>query len=306
MFFLIFISCKTTLSLPESAGIFLEDSNNFSFSSQVQAESIPIVPMEDAVVHWNDLSVDMLGNDMNSTDITMVSVVLFPRLSQQEVLFGVSNETLRQSDLSGYVEYYPSANETSAILTDFSMQGIYIDPVEHFQTDSGTFLLTFSSDELFTRTFLFFDPDDETDNQDIFVSNESTVVDYEIDLVDLDKIVITPAQRWMIDWSGLTQSGSDRPLNLPQLDQIQIVVLEDDISTIEEHFLHIESRAKDIYSADVLGVDQIALSELKNKDDDIFDPTILSSSENNVLLALRCMTCVNPAPLFVGILEEGD
>ena len=303
MLLFLYIGCDATISLPDSAGIFLEDANNFSFTSEVQAQSIPIVPKEDAIVHWGDLSIDMLGNNMNSTDINMVSVVLFPRLSQQEVLFGISNETLRQSDLSGYVEYYPTENETSAALTDFSMQGTYIDPPEHFQVDSGTLLLTFSSDELFTRTLVFFEPDEQTENHDIAVGNQSTIVDYEIDLVDLEHIIIPPAQRWMLDWSGLTQSGSDRPLNLPQLDQVQIVILEDDIETIEEHFLHIESRAQDIYEADVLGTDQIDLSALQNESGTSFDPEILST-QKNVLLALRCTTCVNPAPLFVGVLEK--
>ena len=84
---------------------------------------MPSLLKKNALVHWGDLDVDMLGNTMNSTDINMVSVVLFPRLSQQEVLFGISNETLRQSDLSGYVEYYPQDSQTSASLIDFSMQG---------------------------------------------------------------------------------------------------------------------------------------------------------------------------------------
>ena len=307
MFFVLsFWSCQTTISLPKSAGILLEDANNFSFSSQVEAQSIAIAAEENANVHWGDLTVDMLGNHMNSTDINMVSVVLFPRLSQTEVLFGISNETLRQSDLSGYVEYYPDESQTSASLIDFSMQGTYIDPSEHFQINSGTFLLTFSSEELFTRTLLFFEPSEENDNHDIYVDNQSTIVNYDIDLVNLQPIVIPPAERWILDWSTLTTSGSDRPLNLPQLDHIQIVVINDDISTIEEHFLHIESRAQDIFSADVLGVDQIALSDLTNNNGEYLDFELLSTYKNthkNMLLALRCLTCVNPAPLFVGVLE---
>ena len=305
MFFLLCMwSCQTTISLPKSAGIVLEDVNNFSFSSQVEAQSIAIAAGENAIVHWSDLNVDMLGNQMNSTDINMVSVVLFPRLSQDEVLFGISNETLRQSDLSGYVEYYPDESETSASLIDFSMQGTYIDPPEHFQSDSGTFLLTFSSDELFTRTLLFFEPSEGIENHDIFVDNQSTIVNYDIDLLNLQPILISPAERWILDWSTLTKSGSERPLNLPQLDHIQIVILNDDISTIEEHFLHIESRAQDIFAADVLGVDQIALSDLTNENGEYLDFALLQAYKNkNMLLALRCLTCVNPAPLFVGILQ---
>ena len=143
-------------SLPKSAEIALNDENNFYFTSQVEAQSIAIVAEQDATVDWSGLSVDMLGNEMMATEINMVSVVLFPRLSQDDVLFGISNETLRQSDLSGYVEYYPQDNETSSRLTEFSMQGTFIDPQEHFTTDSGTFLLTFSSNEMFTRTLMFF------------------------------------------------------------------------------------------------------------------------------------------------------
>ena len=97
----------------------------------------------------------------------------------------------------------------------FLCKGTYIEPAEHFQIDSGTFLLTFSSDDLFTRTLLFFEPQEESDNHDIFVDNQSTVVNYDIDLLDLTPIEVPPAERWSIDWSSLTQSGSDRPLNCP-------------------------------------------------------------------------------------------
>ena len=72
MHLFLYIGCDATISLPDSAGIFLEDANNFSFTSEVQAQSIPIVPKEDAIVHWGDLSIDMLGNNMNSTDINML------------------------------------------------------------------------------------------------------------------------------------------------------------------------------------------------------------------------------------------
>ena len=240
----------------------------------------------------------MLGNTISGA-VEKVSVLLFPRLGTEEVLFGLSNETLRQSDLSGYVEYWPEEGERAASLTDFSMQGTYVDPQEHLLADNGSYLLTFSSEPNTTHSMVFFHPVTEESNSEVKVNSESASVEYEIDLVNVERIVVSSAERWLIQWETLTQSGTDRPLNLNQLDLIQLLGTTSSLEDVEVEFLRMETLAEQRYEANILGRQTIPLLDLKNEQGlnfETFDPSL------QWILALRCSTCVNPAPLFVGVL----
>ncbi|MBM75249.1 MAG: hypothetical protein CMK59_07595 [Proteobacteria bacterium] len=286
--------------LPESATLVVEDRHNFEFSSSVYAAQINIIAQEDALVDWSGLQVDMLGNTIDGV-VEKISVLLFPRLGTEEVLFGLSNETLRQSDLSGYVEYWPEEEEFSAPLTDFSMQGTYVNPEEHLLADNGSYLLTFSSSPNVTHSMAFFHPAVDVSNNFIEIKSESASVDYEIDLVNVEPIVVPDAQRWLMDWGELTQSGTDRPLNLNQLDRIQILGTQSSLEEVELEFLRMESLAEQLYEANILGRQSIPLLELKDPlgaSIEDFDPSL------QWIVALRCSTCVNPAPLFVGVLIQ--
>ena len=108
----------------------------------------------------------------------------------------------------------------------------------------------------------------------------------------------------MLDWSGLTQSGSDRPLNLPQLDLVQIVILEDDIETIEEHFCILKAEAQDIYEADVLGTDQIELSALQNESGTSFDPENPVNSEE-CSFGIEMYDMCQSSSLFLSVSRKG-
>ena len=284
--------------LPESATVVLQDRHNFEFSSTVLAAEHPTTAQEDATVDWSGLNVDMLGNTINAS-VEKVSVLLFPRLGTEEVLFGLSNETLRQSDLSGYVEYWPEEGESSALLTEFSMQGTYVDPQEHLLADNGSYLLTFSSEPNTTHSMVFFHPEIDETNSLIAINSDSASVEYEIDLVNVEEAAIPSAERWLIEWGNLTESGTDRPLNLNQLDLIQLLGTSSSLGEVEAAFLRMETLAEQRYEANILGRQSIPLLELKDDEGVSFQEF---DSSLTWILALRCSTCVNPAPLFVGVL----
>ena len=74
------------------------DENNYSFDSSLTAQSTDIKEGEDAVIDWSMITTDMLGNSIDATMVDELSIIRFPRLSQEEVLLGINNETLKQSD----------------------------------------------------------------------------------------------------------------------------------------------------------------------------------------------------------------
>ena len=87
---------------------------------------------------WNELDRDFVGGGLEADQLDELSIIRFPRLSQEEVLLGINNETLKQSDLSGFVEFDPSGI-TQARLTEFSLQGTSVDPELDLLEELGTF-----------------------------------------------------------------------------------------------------------------------------------------------------------------------
>ena len=100
----------------------LTDEHNFRFSSTLESSPVSSQAETALFLDWSSLTKDLLGNPVSpQEDIAKISLLLFANLNHEQVLEGVSNENLRQSDLSGYAEYIPQDGETSTTLDKFSL-----------------------------------------------------------------------------------------------------------------------------------------------------------------------------------------
>jgi hypothetical protein len=290
-----------TACLPDSSRILLQDSQNYAFSSSIQAESTSTALSQDVRVDWSDLGRDMMGLEMDPSEISKLSVLLFPRLSQAEVLFGLGNETLRQADLSGYAELEPEPGRTSAWLSSFSIQGVHVDPSEHLSDENGSYLLTAASADGETRMLAFLSPLAGEEVQEVLLHAGSASVDFDAGLSGQDLVPYEPSQRYLLDWSGLTASGTGAPLNLGQLDLLTLARFDETLAELEEGFLLLSSLAEAEYAADVAGAVSQDLSALEDEAGRTFPGFV---GEGVWLVALRCSRCVNPSPLFVGVVSD--
>jgi hypothetical protein len=289
--FLLLFGCVSDLEI-----IYLENENNYQFSSTIIAESTPIVPETDEVLRWSNLDRSLLGVGIDpTTDIEKLSILHFPRLSEEEILTGINNESLKQADLSEYAEYFPVAGETEINLSEFSFQGTHLDPSEHLEDETGRFLVNAISDIGDTQMLCFFytDPGSELDTG-IELHTESAILDYEIDIASSKFSESNIANRYVVDWQGLTTSGTGKDLQAGQIDTMMLASFEEEIEVIEDNFLQLPSMAIDTYEADVLGKTAVDLTELG----------FAGFGEKKWLFVLRCRMCINPAPLFVGVIAE--
>ncbi|MFT4977824.1 MAG: hypothetical protein ACI8S6_003731 [Myxococcota bacterium] len=62
---------------------------------------------------------------------------------------------------------------------------------------------------------------------------------------------------------------------------------------LEANFLQLEAQADDLYIVDVTGLGSLDLSEIDGFTD--------FSGDGTWLVALRCGSCVNPSPPFLGL-----
>ena len=270
----------------------LRDEHNYSFSSSLSAHSTKIKEGEDATIDWSALQTDLLGTSIEE-DPDVLSIIRFRLLSQEEVLLGVNNETLKQSDLSGFVDYLPS-EERQADISEFSIQGTNVDPASELLAEQGTFLILVKEKEDIV-SLSFFEPDPMSDNHEIIVDDDSVTLSYEVSLQASERLLLEPAREYYIDWSGITQTGMGNPINLDQLDRLVLGGFSLSLAELEGDFLQIEQLAEELYTVDITGENAIPLDRIEGFTS--FDDSLLW------VVALECSRCMNPAPHFVGVLE---
>ena len=285
--------------IPDLEVLSFADEHNFQFSSSLFSDPVQVQAENDLDLDWSLLTQDLLGNAINpEQDIAKISLLLFASLSHEQVLAGVSNENLRQSDLSGYAEYFPSAGEVRASVTQFSLQGVDVDPVEHLYPNAGTFMLLAANAREESLMLSFFETVEDSSVVNVGLSSQSTSLSYTANLREQERLSAGPAQRYVLDWSQLTKSGTGTPLQGGQLDSIMIAGFSESIAELETQFLQLPTLADEIYILDLEYETAIDMERLREEGFQNF------STQDRWLIALRCSRCLNPAPLFVGIIEN--
>lgn len=289
MWWLMTLACQ-----PASFEIILKDRHNYSFSSSFVVDSTPISEGEDAQVSWNNLSKDLLGNELDPAEINQLSIVRFPQLTQEAVLIGIENDTLRQSDLSGAVEL-EAIGRSDAMLSEFSIQGTPLNPEEEVFEELGTYLI-FANREERVVSLQFFEPKAGEENQEINLVDDSTTIEYSVSFGE--KIGLEDAKELYLDWSDLSQTGTGNPIVLQRIDRLVLAGFRQDLSVLESDFLRSRSLAVEIIEVNVAGIQAIPFSRIEGFEE--LDP------ELTWLISLECSLCLNPAPFFVGSVDVSD
>ena len=274
--------------------IVLTDDQNFSFSSDIAAASIPVPAQADSPVDWSALTMDLLGSAVEpSADVGSVSIVRFGELTEEEVIDGINNESLKQSDLTGFVSYTPQGGETDAMLSEFSVSGTFVDVDKEITVDGGTYLISLEDQAGSYMTFTFFDPTADAPDATIVVDDESAVLSYEADLDAGSAIVLPKAESYILTWSQLTTTASGNPIILSNIDTLMLARYTAEVATLEADFLQLEALADELYVVDVAGLGSLDLATVTDFGGFTGDGTWL--------VALRCGSCVNPSPPFLGL-----
>jgi len=273
---------------------------NYDFSSTLSVESQEITAGQDALIDWSELTVDQLGKSMTPDEVDQLIIVRFEELSESEVLEKAAKDCLQQKDITGVVEFFPEAQETSASLSDFQLIGYNVDPAEQFKEGMGTFLLSAYTEGMpGTRMLSFLSPRDSSENLNVSLLNGSAGVDFTVDLSVGERLSQATLS---IDWAKLevpTDCGSF-PIN--KYDWLMVARYDDMVlADLEADFLRVDELASEVWNADIEGRSTFDLMELVSDDGNAFSGF---DSDSIWLLALRCTTCNNPAPPFLAIIDQ--
>ena len=289
----------TVAGCSKETTVVLMDDNNYYFLADVSADAQEVAAQTVADVDWSGLTTDLLGRDMDpTTDLNIIRLIRFT-LTEAEVIEGINIDNLRQSDVSGNADFEIVGGETSAPLDEFLFLGSEFPVKEELLDIEDAYLLsaisiTDTGGEDY-RMFSFIDPVDGGAVNDITVTSDSASLDYTVDITSTTPIVMTGT---VVNWAALTQDGSDQTIALSNIDSIMVAKFSDSVSAIEADFLKIEENADQLFTANVEGLGEYDLTGLT----DASGAAFTAVDDNTWILALRCGSCISPAPLFLGTL----
>ncbi|MCB9791894.1 MAG: hypothetical protein H6741_04130 [Alphaproteobacteria bacterium] len=277
----------------------LSDAENYSFSSSLTAESAEFASQTDLRVDWSALGVDLQGSTIDpTTEVDLVSIVIL-ELGEQEALDAFVDDALYQSQVGAYATFEPPDGTTSGLLSEFDFLGTPVVPEEHVTEGQGSWLITLNTDGVpGTRMMRFFQPVDDGPVADITLDDDSADLDYVVDLSAGQPLQIVGDR---LEWSGLTTDMRGLPIRLSELDRVTIGHYDESLAELEGDFLQLEAMAEESWDADFQAQIELELSELVDADGAPF-PGV--GRDGTWLLALRCMTCANPAPPFMAVLTR--
>ena len=289
----------TVAGCSQEKTVVLMDDNNYYFMADVSADAQEVAAQTVANVDWSGLTTDLLGREMDpSTDLDIIRLIRFT-LTEAEVIEGINIDNLRQSDVSGNADFEIENGEMSAPLDEFLFLGSEFPVKEELLDIEDAYLLsaisiTDTGGEDY-RMFSFIDPVDGGAVNDITVNSNSANLDYTVDIAGASPVVMTGTT---VSWAALSQDGSDQTIALSNIDSIMVAKFSESVSDIEGDFLKIEENADQLFTANVEGLGEYDLTGLTDA-----SGTPFTSVDDNVwILALRCGSCISPAPLFLGTL----
>ena len=281
--------------------IVLEDSQNYYFETEMDVNSVQVPNCESSPVCWTNLTVDLQGNEIDPTsDIDILRLVRFHEFTQDDVLERLADNTLPQFEITGYVEYEPTTGETCCEIADFGFVGTPFPYESEFCEGGGSWLLSALTELCEYRMVTFVEPIEGAKPATIHLENDSASLELNLDLGAGETIRIDRAESYTVNWMDLTTDGQGNTFSLSNVDQLAVARYSLSVSELENQFLDLQYIAEELYEADVEGLGEIALEEAVDANGNAFAGFEKSGTW---LLALRCSTCPNPAPLFLGGLE---
>lgn len=288
----------------EGAEVVFADGNGYAFDGALDIASTDLADGVEPVFDWSGLTRDLQGHPLDpASEVDNAAVVVLRDVTEEEVEHGLSNDSLEQSAVALYVSWEP-AGATEAALGDMTMLGTDIDVEQYFHEGYGVWLLVLTTGTVpgvGTRMAAFFRPVPGAPDTRLVVTDESTVLDYEVDLESLAPVALPAGSAQVtVDWSGIATDARGDPFVASDVDQLTVGRYEGlTPAGLEAVFLDLDLIADASWTMGVSGASRASLGALEGDS----GPFPGVDGDSTWVLALRCSTCTNPAPPFLALLE---
>ncbi len=275
----------------------LRDAQNFSYSAELDVEVVTAQELTNVTIAWTGITTDIRGRPLDPyTDVGDALVLVFPNLSRQEILDEVSNDTLNQSAIGAY--FTCETSEGSCKLDDFCIFGSCPGLSDNFTAAEGNWMVVLrSAEEQGALAMVFVEPT-STGEAVISFADGSSEMTLSADVTSPNAVSLTDSTELSFDWSELTTDGLGNDLALHQIDQLQVAWYDMTISELESQFLLMDDLPERTWTVQTESASRVSMDEASGDTD--FDGV---SADGTWIVALRCTTCFNPVPKFIGQLE---
>ena len=293
----IFLSCtdgkkETTEPVVEPCvDCVLQDSSNYSFTSDIDIATFPLQPQSDVLIDWTGLSSDVQGHAVTEGMVNQVSLVVFLNLDTEEIKSRLANDTLLQADISLYLLCTPEEEQCS--LGDFGILQANLYAPDHFEDGQGIWMLALRSpDTLGAHSFAFLIPDETSTETQMLIDNETASLHVDVDFRNMQPLLVPASTNQIsIDWRELTKDGLGNDAEPSKIDGLFVGRYSRSLEELENDFFDLDREYQEFWS---MSLDNEGVADLSGLEG-------FGGFDNNStwLLALQCSTCLNPAPRFI-------
>ncbi len=297
----------------------IHDQGNYTFSTSMSIERTTLKDATDLTFDWGGLTRDFFGKSMDpAVDIDLVLISLW-NLTPDEIEQSLDHDMLERSASEGAIMTYPDGSYTSLNLLGFGLLGNPLpdeteiwkrfdtnNPDFEYPQDQHTFMIMGSTGTELgkgARMLSLFTIDPNASQTALALTNDSTTLDYTIDLGRIEPIAVPAAEPSLtIDWSQMTETALGNEYLPTQVTEAVVAHFPtDSLSELEARFLDLEGFADGWWSGPVTAGTSIDLGALLDENDATF-PGV--DADGTWVVALFCTkACNNPAPWSISILE---
>jgi hypothetical protein len=263
----------------------ITDAHNARISTQLDIGALPSAASHDVVLDWSGLDTDVLGQPLDPSTVDRAELLIFNRLTQDEVVQGLVDDDLVQTDLLLY--QVCEVTRPSCALSEFGLYGSTAPLVESFIDDGHTWLLVLSDEERDGAVGLAFPEPSDAGSEQALVLPETSSLELQVELAGLDALPV--ASR--LDWSELTVGVQGHELSLRDLDVARLGRFSQPVEELEGRLPELSSLAEATWTGSIEGRTSLDLAELEG-------PELLTELDEDAtwLLALECSSCPMPLP----------
>jgi len=289
----------------KASEISLADANNYNYDASLTIVSVDVAPESQLDIDWASLSTDLLGAAVDPTaDIDLVEIIGLTNHTQAETAQGLADGSVGQQDIAWAFDYLVEGGETAANTADFEISGALFDQGLMSENDNTTYMIRVATGEGATadnRMIIFVRPTTGSTNTTVAIGNDSTVLNFAVDLDALTHVAATTSST-SVEWTGLTTDGGGLPIDWTTVSQLWIASFDGMTSAdLGDNFLGLESMYSDLYSVQMYGQDGMDLSTAVDASG---NPFAGFTTDKTWVMALRCPDyCTNPAPPFFTLVD---
>lgn len=289
----------------------LVDANNYVITTDLSIPTVDTAPAKDLDICWTHVTNDLQCHAMSAqADIDNVGLLRISHLGKPEVERQLGAGLLSQSQVAGYLEYHTDHTSTCAKLSKLSFFGTAIDvPSEYAENADYTYLLMFAKGTtpgIGARDMVFLNPTAASTNTTVDVSTGCGLLKFSADLASLQKVSVSTAGPWVVDWEDVTHDGQNTAVTSRRIDGVTVGRFDGmSVMDLQAKILDIELIATSLWDIPLKGEKTADLSKATERKSGAPFPGFKAGSSATWMLALTCSTCQSPAPIVLTILQPG-